>query len=373
MMRFFMDGRYIRTDFHDGISRFSHSLIHAVAQLTTPTIIIHEPSQRDFLPPNVEVVELHAPTSAREPLAAWKLNAFQPDVVFSPMQTIGSVGRNFGLILTLHDLIYYQHRTPPRNLSQPVRGLWYLYHLTYAPQRLLLNGSDAVATVSQTSQRMIRQRRLTSRPVHVVSNAPPKIDHPRDPVGKREKILIYMGSFMEYKNVETLISALRHLPEYQLHLCSRISETRRQEYLELAHSYGVRPGQLYFHNGIDDSLYRNLLRKATALVTTSRSEGYGLPVAEAMAEGTPTVLSSLEIFEEIGGLTNPGALFFDVHADTADRQLANNVLALEDDQYFVAASLGARDHARKFQWDDSATALLNLAEEIHRGRNQTKS
>ena len=372
-MRFFMDGRYIRTDFHDGISRFSHSLIHAVAQLTTPTIIIHEPSQRDFLPPNVEVVELHAPTSAREPLAAWKLNAFQPDVVFSPMQTIGSVGRNFGLILTLHDLIYYQHRTPPRNLSQPVRGLWYLYHLTYAPQRLLLNGSDAVATVSKTSQRLIRKRRLTSRPVHVVSNAPPKIDHPRDPVGKREKILIYMGSFMEYKNVETLISALRHLPEYQLHLCSRISETRRQEYLELAHSCGVRPGQLYFHNGIDDSLYRNLLRKATALVTTSRSEGYGLPVAEAMAEGTPVILSNLEIFEEIGGRSNPGAQFVDIGSADVSHQVADAVLALEDDKAFIRASIGAARQAQTFRWEDSAKTLLGIAEDIHQRRSRRTS
>src|SRR5690625_6518541 len=41
-----------------------------------------------------------------------------PDVVFSPMQTIGSAGRKFGLILTLHDLIYYQHRTPPKDRSE---------------------------------------------------------------------------------------------------------------------------------------------------------------------------------------------------------------------------------------------------------------
>src|SRR5699024_1070296 len=115
-MRLFMDGRYMRTDFHDGISRFSHSLIQAAAELIRPTVILHDPAQEDLVPPNADVVYLHAPTSAMEPLAARKLNAYQPDVVFSPMQTIGSVGRNFGLILTLHDLIYYQHRTPPRNL-----------------------------------------------------------------------------------------------------------------------------------------------------------------------------------------------------------------------------------------------------------------
>lgn len=82
-MRLFMDGRYLRTDYHDGISRYSYSLIHAVAAMSDPTVIIHNNAQRDLLPDNVDAVEFHAPTSAREPLSALTLNHFKPDVVFS--------------------------------------------------------------------------------------------------------------------------------------------------------------------------------------------------------------------------------------------------------------------------------------------------
>lgn len=367
-MRFFMDGRYMRTDYHDGISRFSYSLIHAVAQLTRPTIIIHDPAQRALLPEHVDVVQLHHPTSALEPLAARRLNAYEPDVVFSPMQTIGSAGRKFGLILTLHDLIYYQHRTPPRDLPQIVRGLWYLYHLTYAPQRMLLNGADAVATVSNTSQRLIRKHRLTSKPVHVISNAPPAVAIPRDPTGPRQKMLVYMGSFMDYKNVETLVESLQFLPDYRLHLCSPITDDRQTELQNLAREKNVSDNQLVFHNGIDDAHYRNLLRSATALVTMSRSEGYGLPVAEAMAEGTPVILSKLEIFQEIGGRVNAGALFIDLDVDEPARKLADQVLRLEDDHTFLGASQGAVQQARTFRWEDSAKALLRLAEDIHQRR-----
>lgn len=369
-MRFFMDGRYIRTDYHDGISRFSHSLIHAVARIAPPTVIIHDPAQRALLPEDVDLVELSPPTSVFEPLAARRLNVYRPDVVFSPMQTIGSTGRTFGLILTLHDLIYYQHRTPPKNLPQFIRALWYAYHLTYVPQRLLLNRADAVATVSQTSQRLIRKHRLTSRPVHVISNAPPEVQIPRDPTRRRDKSLVYMGSFMEYKNVELLIQAMQHLPAYQLHLCSPIPETRRIQLLDIARRYSVADGQLVFHDGIADDTYRQLLRSCTALVTASRSEGYGLPVAEAMAEGTPVVLSNLEIFKEIAGLDNPGALFIDIGASNPARHFASQVLRLEDDSTFAAASRGAVEQARSFRWDQSARDLLRLADAIHHRRTR---
>src|SRR5699024_12278408 len=90
------------------------------------------------------------------------------------------------------------------------------------------------------------------------------------------------------------------------------------------------PPQL--HDGIDDGEYRHLLRSATALVTISRSEGYGLPLVEAMAEGTPVVVSDQEIFQEVAGQHNPGAQFVNIATGAADRQLADGVMDLDDNR-----------------------------------------
>ncbi len=136
------------------------------------------------------------------------------------MQTMGSAGRTYPLILTLHDLIYYQHSAPPRNLPAPIRLGWRLYHLSYAPQRWTLNRADAVATVSDTTAQLIEEHRLTRRPVHLVPNAPQPVAQPRDPEAAPQRELIYMGSFMAYKNVEAVIAGLNMLPEHRLHLCS---------------------------------------------------------------------------------------------------------------------------------------------------------
>lgn len=363
-LRLFMDARYTRTDFHDGISRYGASLIEATARRADVTMIIHDEAQLPMLPAGVPWVQVSAPTSAREPLVAQELNAFSPDVVFSPMQTMGSAGRRFGLILTLHDLIYYQHRTPPRDLPLPVRGLWRLYHLAYWPQRLLLDRADDVVTVSRTTQRLMRYHRLTRRPITVVSNAPQPTAEPRDPDRTPEKSLVYMGSFMDYKNVESLIAAMPHLPGYRLHLLSRITENRESELLKLADELSVASDAVVFHRGTSEEEYRDLLRSCTALVTMSRAEGFGLPLAEAMAEGTPVIVSDLEIFREIGGEAG-AAQFIELEEQRqAGEKLAAAVRRWEDPTAFADASRAAVEQASLFTWDRSAEELLRVAESV---------
>ena len=125
-----------------------------------------------------------SPTSALEPLVARQVRRLGADVVFSPMQTMGSWGRGYGLVLTLHDLIYYRDPTPPPEFAAPIRLLWRLFHLAWWPQRALLNRADAVVTVSETTAALIARHRLTDRPVTVVPNAPdpaPTSPGPRAP------------------------------------------------------------------------------------------------------------------------------------------------------------------------------------------------
>jgi glycosyltransferase involved in cell wall biosynthesis len=378
-LRLFMDARYTRTDFHDGISRYGASLIAACAPLAEVTMVVSDEAQLALLPEGIPWVRATAPTSPAEPFIARQLNPHRPDVVFSPMQTMGSAGREYGLVLTLHDLIYYQHRTPPADLPAPVRLLWRAFHLAHWPQRLVLDRADAVSTVSETSRRLMRRHRLTSREIRIIGNAPQPVATPRDPHVVPERSLVYMGSFMDYKNVETLIRGLADLPGYRLHLLSRISPGREAELRRVASDAGIPAEAVVFHRGTSDEEYVRLLRSATALVTLSRSEGYGLPVAEAMAQGTPVVISDLEIFREIGGPDGGAARFVPLgpaggaagaDGDDSPSVLAARVRELEDPAVFAAASRAAVDQAATFSWEASARALVDLATEIARRRSR---
>ena len=356
MQGLLFDCRYIRIDHHDGISRFSTGLFDALSKLTKVTAVISDLRQLDKLPAGIEFVKVSSPTSPLEPLVALQLNKLGAKVVFSPMQTIGSFGRKFKLVLTVHDLIYYRHPAPPPGFAWPIKLLWRAYHLSYLPQRLLLNRSDAVATVSKTTQSLIKRHSLTKRPVSVVYNAagdealPPAPSH--RPNGKQT--LIYMGSFMDYKNVEVLIKGMAHLPDHELLLLSRISQSRRAELQALVPA----GANVQFLNGVTDKAYHELLSSSVALVSGSRDEGFGIPLVESMSRGIPIVVSNIPIFEEIGG---DAAIYFDSENPEA---FAAAVHSIDTQSAWLAKSKLAHAQAKKFSWTTSAKALLELLKQI---------
>jgi glycosyltransferase involved in cell wall biosynthesis len=356
-VRILVDCRYTRLERHDGISRYGAHLLAAVAPLAQAegyevVMLISDERQLTMLP-NLPWRLATSPTSPRELTIAKRINAFEPDVLFSPMQTIGSWGRRYGLVLTLHDLIYYRNRTPPRDLAWPIRLIWRLYHLAWWPQRMLLNRADEVATVSATTRDLIRAHHLTDRPITIVSNAadPVATDPHRDQPEGRD--LIYMGSFMPYKNVETLARALHELPGHRLHLLSRIGDADRARLTGLAPA-----GSLVIHDGVTDEEYGELLDSALALVTMSLDEGFGLPLVEAMVRGTPVVVSDIPIFREIGGDAA-------VYSDPTDaRSVADAIRTLDDPDEWRGRSAASREQAKVFDWNRSARTLLEMLERV---------
>lgn len=352
-MRLIVDCRYVRVDHHDGISRFTAGIVTELAKRHPLTMLISDHRQLDKLPALPwELVS--GPTSLREPWVARQVRKLRPDVVFSPMQTMGSWGRDYGLVLTLHDLIYYENRTPPRDLPAFVRGLWRLYHLMWWPQRMLLNRADAVVTVSETSAGLIRKHRLTKRPLTVVQNAADEIGTPHLPRTRPEaRRLVYMGSFMSYKGVDTLVRAAAQLPGHELHLMSRVRPEERRRLEQLAPQ-----ARLVFHDGATDAEYADVLAGATALVTASKAEGFGIPLVEAMRLGTPVVVSDIPIFREIGG---DAALYFPGDDPAA---LAQAIGALERPGEWERRSTASVDTAARFTWSASAERLLEVLREV---------
>lgn len=355
-MKLFFDARYIRTDFHDGVSRYSTELGNALAKLTPVTFIISDEKQKDFLPKKAQFVKIHPPISIKEPFTATILNKYKPDMVFSPMQTMGTIGRKFKLILTSHDMIFYHYNVAP--IGQPflLRIGWKLYHKTTIPERVALNSADMVATVSRSMQKEFEQAHLTKRPIIVVANAPQKLSKliDKQPAGLKPRNLVYMGSLMEYKNVETLIDGMKYLPGYTLHILSKSSPERFEELKSLVD----KKANVIFYNGVTDQRYAELLANRAALVSASLDEGFGVPVVEALAMGVPVVVSNIPVFYEVAA---GGALYFEAQ-DSKD--FARKVKELDNKSTRDQLIRHGLTQAATFTWKDSAQTLLNAIKSL---------
>ncbi len=355
-LRLVVDCRYVRRDGrHDGISRYTAGITTALGRRTPLTMLIDDERQLELLP-DLPWRRIRPAASPLEPLIPLTVNRLKPDVVFSPMQTSGSIGRRYGLVITLHDLIYYRHRTPPAEFAWWVRLLWRITYLSYAPQRFLLSRGDEVVTVSHTVAAEIARHRLTRRRVTVVPNAPDTAPLAEAVPGPRERSIVYMGAFIRYKDVATLVRAAAQLPGWTLHLASRIRPEERSALEAVAAKAGG--ADVVFHDGVDDAGYAALLDSATALVSASRDEGFGLPVVEAMSRGVPVVLTDIPIFREVGGDAA-------IYARAGDPvSFAAAIRRLADPGEWRRRSVTALAHVATYSWDASAAALLPVLERV---------
>lgn len=354
-MKVYYDARYVRVPVHDGVSRYSAELLAELLKVRSDVIaIVHDAAQLTQLPDGVPYIILRKPTDWREPSIARDLNRLGADVVFSPLQTMGARHKKYKLILTVHDLIYYSYRTPPREFNRAIRLLWRLFHLSYAPERYLLNRADAVVAVSDTTKTEMAAHDLTKRPVTIVPNAVDRAAFPSVTGTLRTKTLVYMGSFVPYKNVDTLVRAMNLLPEYDLILASRVGDAEKERLRGLTD----RPDSLRFEGGVSDERYRELLADAAALVSASRLEGFGIPLLEAQSAGTPLVVSDIPIFHEVAG---DGALYF---APDEPQAFARQVLALENLAVTEVQIDKGRANADRYSWAKSARMLSDLIDSL---------
>jgi len=95
MENLWFDGRYINPSNPDGISRFSIGLITELAKITQLSVLICSDDQLALMPSGVRTLKANDPTSVVEILLARRLRKQGISVLFSPMQTTSSLGRNF--------------------------------------------------------------------------------------------------------------------------------------------------------------------------------------------------------------------------------------------------------------------------------------
>lgn len=169
-----------------------------------------------------------------------------------------------------------------------------------------------------------------------------------------ERFMVSVGTFHPRKNLALIARTYARADSSDLPPCLLVGPTPAQPLATL----GIDGRRLRHLGYLDDSLLAALLRRATGLIFPSRHEGFGRPLIEAMALGVPVVASAIPVFRELAAAE---ALFVDVEAADADRQLARQLRRLADDADLAAAlAQRGRRRARRFSWQRCCDELQEL-------------
>ena len=200
-------------------------------------------------------------------------------------------------VVMVHDL---------RPISHPERSLQSLYFRSWVPP--LLRSCRHVLTNSQFTAREIQS--CTGLPDSRITVTPLGYDEqmfkpgPRPPDSKDRPYLLHVGQQYPHKNLRRLIQAFAQLaeryPELRLVLAGKSHPMETPELQAMVRDLGLQQ-RVEFCSYVPYATLPDFYRGALALVYPSLWEGFGLPILEAMACGTPVITSRGSGTEEVAG------------------------------------------------------------------------
>ena len=238
--------------------------------------------------------------------------------------------------------------------------------------------ADVILTVSEFSRQEIHHYLgIPLEKIHVVYNGvDPEQYHPDYREGRIQEVkakynipgsyILYLGTLEPRKNIETLIRAYQRLltagpsrfgqppsafPKLVLAgkkgwLYDSIFQLVKEFHLE---------NQVIFTGYVDESDAAPLLCGARMFVFPSLYEGFGIPPLEAMACGTPVIVSDCASLPEVVG--DAGLLV----PPTDIEKLAESMnRLLKDDQLHAALREVGLKRAGQFTWKASAKKLVQI-------------
>ncbi len=160
------------------------------------------------------------------------------------------------------------------------------------------------------------------------------------------------------KNYAVALPILKSNPDYKWIIAGADSKGYRAALEKEAASLGVRH-QLSFSGAVTEAEKWQLYQDCTALIFPSLSEGFGLPVLEAMAFGKPVFLSDRTSLPEIGG--EEAFYFKSFEPEHVQKIFSEGMNALKNDPQKPQRLKG---HAAKFTWKNAAQDYLEFYHQI---------
>jgi len=270
-------------------------------------------------------------------------------------------------VITFHDLIAWRTPSALKSIEAHERYV--------AMSFAALHSAQAVIAISNHNRsEILRELHLLPERVHTVHlGVDAGAFHERNEVGNRSRLealsvrrpyLLYIGTDYAHKNLKLLLDSyeiFRHRfpttegPVPQLILAGAPSFSLGSFYDREGQ---WAPGVQYLGSLADDDV-RVLYQEALAFVLPSSYEGFGLPVLEAMAAGTPVICSSLTSLPEVAG---DAALYIKDFSPEEIAQLMLRVATSPDLRHSLIEQ--GQERVKEFTWQETARKTAQIYADV---------
>jgi glycosyltransferase involved in cell wall biosynthesis len=301
-----------------GIGQYTLRLTHALANLYRDDRFVLLQDRRQAIPlidePNVSTAGCLVPShhSLEQMLLPGFVNRLKADVFHSP-DFIPPMRARGASVITIHDLAFLIY---PHFLTKD--SARYYGQIDRAVRR-----ADRIIAVSESTKGdLIRMLGTPEDKIRVIYEAADPLFQPEDRPSALEQVqalfdlpgdfILFVSTIEPRKNVTGLLRAYRRLrDDYKLTPSLVLVGARGwlcDEVDELVDKLELRP-YCFFLGSVGSHDLSHLYNAARCLVHPAFYEGFGLPPLEAMACGTPVVVSNVSSLPEVVGdaalLVNP--------------------------------------------------------------------
>jgi glycosyltransferase involved in cell wall biosynthesis len=264
------------------------------------------------------------------------------------------------VVLTIHDVSYERHPE------------WYPYRRDWVRRAFYRRSARASAHILTDSEFSrseiaaaygIAHDRITVAPLGAAADFDEGSAPASLPAGVVAPYLLHVGDLHERRNLSVVVKALldarRRLETPAPSLV--LAGVDRGVGDRLAAEAGARgaPDAIVRLGAVSESTLRSLYQGAAALVYPSRYEGFGLPLVEAMASGTPVLASRAasipEVVGESGMLLDP---------DDASRWEDAIVQVITDAVLRARLRADGLARAAMFTWERTARITLDVYQRV---------
>jgi glycosyltransferase involved in cell wall biosynthesis len=300
------------------------------------------------------------PLPRRALIAAWERGRgprVPGDVVLAPTPLFPPAG-GAPCAVVVHDAVPWTH---PETLTP--RGVaWHRSQVERAVREAALVVVPTLAVADELRRHVgVRSLLVVGEGVSGDLRVPADAEARASRLALPDRFLLTVATLEPRKGLDVLLAALASpaAPDLPL-LCAGQPGWGGLDLAAEAAAAGLPADRVRVLGRVPDADLAVLLDRATALVVPSRAEGFGLPLLEAMAAGTPVVTSDAAALVEVGGGAarvsplDPGAL----------AQALGEVVA--DPALQARMAQAGRVRAAAFSWDAAAEQLWSALRALDR-------